>query len=43
MAQAYAGNIIFPNKQVTNNEKFFEGKQLIDTETYIGGHVECLK
>ena len=42
MAQAFRGNIIFPNKQVEDNEKFYKGK-LIDTETYIGGHVECLQ
>jgi DNA polymerase epsilon subunit 1 len=41
MAQAFRGNIIFPNKQEENPEKFCGGK-LIDTETYIGGHVECL-
>ena len=41
MAQAFRGNIIFPNKQEENPEKFCRGK-LIDTETYIGGHVECL-
>jgi len=27
---------------VENNEKFYKNK-LIDTETYIGGHVECLR
>ena len=43
MAQAYQANVIFPNKQVTENEKFYKGKNLIDTETYVGGHVECLK
>jgi DNA polymerase epsilon subunit 1 len=42
MAQAFRGNIIFPNKQQENTEKFFRGK-LIDNETYIGGHVECLQ
>ena len=41
MAQAYRRNIIFPEKQVGEFEKFFQG-HLIDTETYIGGHVECL-
>ncbi len=42
MAEAFRGNIVFPNKQVEDNEKFYQGK-LIDTETYIGGHVECLR
>ena len=41
MAQAYRRNIIFPQKQISEFEKFFEG-HLIDNETYSGGHVECL-
>ena len=41
MAQAFRGNIIFPNKQVESGEKFIDGK-MIESETYIGGHVECL-
>lgn len=31
-------NIIFPNKKRSSGEKYFEG-HLIDTETYVGGHV----
>jgi DNA polymerase epsilon subunit 1 len=42
MAQAFRCNIIFPNKQVEKFEKFYKS-HLIDSETYIGGHVECLK
>ena len=42
MAQAFRGNIIFPNKQQEINEKFIKG-QFVDSETYIGGHVECLR
>lgn len=42
MAQAFRGNIIFPNKQSDKFEKFYQG-HLIDNETYIGGHVECLR
>jgi DNA polymerase epsilon subunit 1 len=41
MAKAFSRNILFPNKQIEEFEKFFNG-HLIDTETYIGGHVECL-
>ena len=41
MAQAFRGNIIFPNKQSEKFERFYKG-HLIDTHTYIGGHVECL-
>jgi DNA polymerase epsilon subunit 1 len=42
MAQAFRGNIIFPNKQQEDSEKFIKG-QMIESETYIGGHVECLR
>jgi DNA polymerase epsilon subunit 1 len=41
MAQAFSRTILFPNKQVEEFEKFNSG-HLIDSETYIGGHVECL-
>jgi hypothetical protein len=41
-AQAFRGNIICPNKQVDELNKFFEG-HMMETETYIGGHVECLE
>lgn len=42
MAQAYRGNIIFPNKQVEEKERYYKGR-LIESDTYIGGHVECLQ
>eukprot|EP01022_Parablepharisma_sp_SALTPOND_P011850 TRINITY_DN1509_c0_g2_i1.p1 TRINITY_DN1509_c0_g2~~TRINITY_DN1509_c0_g2_i1.p1 ORF type:complete len:2157 (+),score=297.67 TRINITY_DN1509_c0_g2_i1:3876-10346(+) len=42
MAEAFRNNIIFPNKHKEIFEKFHEG-HLLDTETYIGGHVEALK
>ena len=42
MVQAYLGNVVFPNKKVQENEKFYNG-HLIDSETYIGGHVEALQ
>ncbi|MCQ2815864.1 MAG: DUF1744 domain-containing protein, partial [archaeon] len=41
MAQAYRRNIIFPEKQIAEFEKFYNG-HLIDTETYVGANVECL-
>jgi DNA polymerase epsilon subunit 1 len=41
MTQAFKKTIIFPQKQVTEFEKF-HNSNLIDTETYSGGHVECL-
>jgi DNA polymerase epsilon subunit 1 len=40
--QAYALNVVFPNKQVTIREKFHNG-HLLDRETYVGGRVEALK
>lgn len=40
--QAYKANIICPNKHQSDPEKFF-GNQLLESETYIGGHVECLE
>lgn len=42
MAQAFRGNIIFPNKQSEKFERFHNGK-LIDSDTYTGGTVECLQ
>ena len=41
MTQAFKKHIIFPAKQVTEFEKF-HNSNLIDSETYSGGHVECL-
>jgi DNA polymerase epsilon subunit 1 len=42
MVEAFRGNIICPNKQKQEHEKFFENHPL-ESETYIGGHVECLE
>ena len=42
MVEAYHGNIVCPNKQVSAGEKYYEG-HLLNSETYIGGHVECLE
>ncbi|VFQ71576.1 unnamed protein product [Cuscuta campestris] len=42
MVQAYKANVICPNKHQTDPEKFYHN-QLIESETYIGGHVECLE
>lgn len=43
MKEAYEVNIIFPNKQITEPNKLTEDGQMIDTETYVGGHVEALE
>lgn len=42
MIEAYRLNIICPNKQVDPLEQFHNG-HLLESETYIGGHVECLE
>nr|XP_043613660.1 DNA polymerase epsilon catalytic subunit A-like [Erigeron canadensis] len=42
MVQAYIANVICPNKHQAEPEKFHNG-HLLESETYIGGHVECLE
>lgn len=42
MVEAFRGNIICPNKELGNDEKFHKNHP-IGSETYIGGHVECLE
>ncbi|KAL4468704.1 hypothetical protein ABPG74_005207 [Tetrahymena malaccensis] len=42
MTEAFNRNIIFPNKKMEEKEKMHKGHWL-DSETYIGGKVECLK
>jgi DNA polymerase epsilon subunit 1 len=42
MAQAYQSEIVFPNKKREEAERFHRG-HLLDSETYIGGKVECLR
>lgn len=43
MKEAYEVNIIFPNKQITETNKLTEDGHMIDSETYVGGHVEALE
>lgn len=43
MVQAYHANIIFPNKQETILNKQTDNGQVLDQETYVGGHVESLE
>ncbi|EEQ36620.1 hypothetical protein CLUG_00743 [Clavispora lusitaniae ATCC 42720] len=40
--QAYEGNILLPNKYTDPIERFYEG-HLLESETYVGGHVESLE
>ena len=41
--EAFHGNIIFPNKQESVLNKTLETGQVLDTETYVGGHVEAIE
>jgi DNA polymerase epsilon subunit 1 len=43
MAQAYRNNIIFPNKQQAKENRMTSDGHLIDSETYVGGHVEAVE
>ena len=43
MVQAYHANIIFPNKQESILNKLTEDGHVMDSETYVGGHVEALE
>ena len=40
--EAFRANVIMPNKHVDKETKFFEG-HLLESETYVGGHVEALE
>uniref|UniRef100_A0AAY5EBJ6 DNA polymerase epsilon catalytic subunit n=1 Tax=Electrophorus electricus TaxID=8005 RepID=A0AAY5EBJ6_ELEEL len=43
MVQAFHANIIFPNKQEQVFNKLTEDGHVLDSETYVGGHVEALE
>lgn len=40
--QSYQANVIMPNKHTDKVGQFFEG-HLLESETYVGGHVEALE
>ncbi|KAL8359001.1 hypothetical protein RB601_008139 [Gaeumannomyces tritici] len=42
MVQAYQKGIVLPNKHVSAKESFWDG-HLLDSETYVGGHVESIE
>ena len=42
MVEAYAANVICPNKQQDDSRAMHDGR-LLESETYVGGHVECLQ
>lgn len=43
MVQSYQANIVFPNKQLAQPLKFHTNGKLLESETYVGGHVESLE
>uniref|UniRef100_A0A915CMU3 DNA polymerase epsilon catalytic subunit n=1 Tax=Ditylenchus dipsaci TaxID=166011 RepID=A0A915CMU3_9BILA len=43
MVEAYHKNIIYPNKQIGEERKMTKDGHLLDSETYVGGHVEALE
>jgi len=43
MKEAFHANIIFPNKEQAELNKMTEDGHVLDTETYVGGHVEALE
>jgi DNA polymerase epsilon subunit 1 len=42
MVQAYQKGIVLPNKHMAPKEAFWDG-HLLDSETYVGGHVESIE
>lgn len=43
MVQAFHANIVFPNKQMEELNKLTNDGHVLETETYVGGHVEALE
>lgn len=43
MVQAFHVNIIFPNKQLPKDNQMSSDGHIIETETYVGGHVEAIE
>lgn len=42
MVEAYMAGVAIPNKHVEQTERHYQG-HLVETETYVGGHVEALE
>lgn len=42
MVQAFQANVLIPNKHQDDALKMYQGR-LLDSETYVGGHVEALE
>ena len=43
MVEAFKVNIVFPNKQESVHNKITEDGHVLDSETYVGGHVEAIE
>ncbi|XP_065073055.1 DNA polymerase epsilon catalytic subunit 1 [Ochlerotatus camptorhynchus] len=43
MKEAYHARIVYPNKQISELNKLTPDGHVLDTETYVGGHVEALE
>lgn len=43
MVEAFHANIIYPNKQQSELNKLSQDGHVLETETYVGGHVEALE
>ena len=43
MVQAYQANVVAPNKQIDPYLMRHTDGRVVETETYVGGHVECLE
>ena len=43
MVQAFHANIVFPNKQEAVFNKLTHDGHVLDSETYVGGHVEAIE
>jgi len=43
MVKAFEANIVFPNKQESVLNKLSDDGHVLDSETYVGGHVEALE
>jgi len=41
--EAFRGNIVFPNKHVEVLNKMSEDGKVLESETYVGGHVEAIE
>ena len=41
--EAFRGNIVFPNKHETVLNKMSEDGKVLESETYVGGHVEAIE